>query len=172
MHEVQPTWQDTLTIINLRGNPDDSAFLSGVREASGLSLPTAACSTAGHADWRAVWAGPDDWFILGPAAQADALERSLRTRLNGQHFAVTDVSSGYMVLSLSGPGARQTLAQGCPLDLHPRVFAPGQAAGTHYFKASVWLWQTDDHPTFEVLVRRSFRDYVALMLARSTGQAS
>ena len=60
------------------------------------------------------------------------------------------------------------LAQGCPLDLHPRAFAPGQAAGSHWFKASIWLWQVDTAPTFEALVRRSFMGYVWTLLQRTT----
>lgn len=164
---LQVAWRHGLSVLNLRGNPDDPAFLSGVQAALGLALPTRAGSTAIDQALTAVWAGPDDWFILGPANQADPLERALRANLSGQSIAVTDVSSGYTVLSLSGPGARPALAQGCPLDLHPRAFGTGQAAGTHYFKASVWLWQADDQPLFEVLVRRSFMDYVGLMLARS-----
>ena len=82
--------------------------------------------------------------------------------------AVADVSSGYTVLALSGRPAREVLTQGCPLDLHPRAFQTGMSAGSHYFKASVWLWQTDDAPSFEVLVRRSFMRYVWLMLERSS----
>ena len=163
----QVAWRHGLSVLNLRGNPDDPAFLSGVQAALVLALPTRAGSTSIGQALTAVWAGPDDWFILGPANQACALERALRANLSGQPVAVTDVSSGYTLLSLSGPGARPALAQGCPLDLHPRAFGPGQAAGTHYFKASVWLWQVDDQPLFEVLVRRSFMDYVGLMLERS-----
>jgi sarcosine oxidase subunit gamma len=69
---------------------------------------------------------------------------------------------------LSGAPVREVLAQGCPLDLHPRVFGPGASAGSHYFKASIWLWQTDETPIYEVLVRRSFMGYFWLMLERST----
>ena len=61
---------------------------------------------------------------------------------------------------------REALAQGCPLDLHPRAFKVGQSAGSVFFKASVWLWQTGDEPTFEVLVRRSFQNYAWEMLQR------
>jgi sarcosine oxidase subunit gamma len=117
---------------------------------------------------RVVWAGPDDWFVIGPKGQADAIIERLRTALAGLHHAVTDVSSGYTVLHLGGAAVRDVLAQGCPLDLHPSVFKAGMAAGSHFFKASVWLWQTDDAATFEVLVRRSFMNYVWLMLERCT----
>ena len=72
------------------------------------------------------------------------------------------------MLHLSGRPVREVLAQGCPLDLHPRVFHPGSAAGSVFFKASVWLWQTETTPVYEVLVRNSFQRYVWLMLERCT----
>ena len=163
-------WRDGLAIVNLRGNADDAVFRQAVSGVLGMGLPLKACSTADNGVLRIVWAGPDDWFIVGPKGQADALATRLREALAGQHHAVTDVSSGYTVLHLSGTPVREVLAQGCPLDLHPRSFASGGSAGSHFFKASVWLWQTDEAPVYELLVRRSFMGYVWLMLERTTAE--
>lgn len=164
-------WQAGRTIVNLRGRPDDPAFTSACADALGMPLPTEPCRTAVSAKegaLRIVWAGPDDWFVLGAADPACAPADRLRQALAGVHAAVTDVSSGYAVLRLAGPAARDVLAQGCPLDLHPRAFGPGQCAGSHFFKASVWLWLAGPEPlAFELLVRRSFRGYLDLMLARA-----
>lgn len=161
-------WRHGQSVLNLRGNPDDTAFRDGVSQALGLDLPTQACTTVANDTHRLVWVGPDDWFVIGPKGQAGAIEAALREALAGQHVAVTDVSGGYTVLHLSGTPVRDVLAQGCPLDLHPRVFGPGASAGSVFFKASVWLWQADDAPVYEVLVRSSFRGYVWLMLERCT----
>ena len=161
-------WRNGLSIVNLRGNPDDAAFRDGVSLALGLALPTQACTSVTNESHRLVWVGPDDWFVIGPKGEAATIQARLRQALAGQHFAVTDVSSGYTVLHLSGTPVREVLAQGCPLDLHPRVFRTGSSAGSLFFKASVWLWQTDEAPVYEMLVRNSFRGYVWLMLERST----
>ncbi len=163
-------WRQGLSVLNLRGNAGDEAFRNGVARALGLSLPTQACTTVVNDSVRLVWVGPDDWFVIGPKGDAAALEQRLREALSGQHFAVTDVSSGYTVLHLSGAPVRDVLAQGCPLDLHPSVFKAGSAAGSVFFKASVWIWQTEDAPVYEVLVRNSFRGYVWLMLERCTAE--
>ena len=161
-------WRHGLSIVNLRGNPDDAAFRDGVSLALGLALPTQACTSVANDSHRLVWVGPDDWFVIGSKGEAATIQARLRQALAGQHFAVTDVSSGYTVLHLSGTPVRDVLAQGCPLDLHPRQFGTGSSAGSLFFKASVWLWQTDEAPVYEVLVRNSFRGYVWLMLERST----
>lgn len=161
-------WQQTHTLINLRGKPEDPAFLQAVEKALGMPLPLQPRTTQIAGELRLIWTGPDDWFVLGPADQADLLMGRLRNALRTLNAAVTEISSGYGVLRLSGPTVRDTLAQGCPLDLHPRVFQPGQAAGSQFFKAQIWLWPTAQPDTFELLVRRSFQGYVRLMLERST----
>ncbi|MFO1221179.1 MAG: sarcosine oxidase subunit gamma family protein [Burkholderiaceae bacterium] len=161
-------WREGLAIVNLRGNPGDAMFRDAANAALGVALPLAPCRTSEGQTMRIVWAGPDDWFVIGPRGQADALVARLRQALAGQHAAVTDVSGGYTVLHLSGEPVREVLAQGCPLDLHPRAFSPGQCAGSHFFKASVWLWQTEADPVFELLVRRSFMGYVWLLLEQTT----
>lgn len=168
---VVARWCEGLAIINLRGRPDDEAFLQAARAALGTALPTDAGRTVRSATVRIVWAGPDDWFVLGPAGDADTLATRLRDAVGGLHAAVTDVGSGYAVLRLAGAPVRDVLAQGCPLDLHPRAFGDTQAAGTHFFKASVWLWRGHGDNSLELLVRSSFRGYVALMLERATRQA-
>lgn len=167
-HALLAGWRTGLSIINLRGNADDPAFLAAVTQALNLSLPVQPCTSVADAVHRLVWVGPDDWFVIGPKGQASNIESSLRTALVGIHHAVTDVSGGYTVLHLSGRPVREVLAQGCPLDLHPRVFQPGSSAGSLFFKTSVWLWQTDEAPTYEVLVRSSFTGYFWLMLERCT----
>lgn len=163
-------WRHGQAILNLRGNPDDAAFRDGVAQALGLALPTQACTSVANDTVRLVWVGPDDWFVIGPKGAADELDLRLRQALAGQHVAVTDVSSGYTVLSLGGAPVGDVLAQGCPLDLYPKVFGPGSAAGSVFFKASIWLWQTDAAPIYEVLVRNSFRGYVWLMLEHCTAE--
>ncbi len=155
------------TILNLRGDAGDPAFVQGVQNALHTPLPTASCSTIAKSQIRVVWAGPDDWFVIAEAGLADELSARLRQHLVGQHVAITDVSSGYFVVSLGGRHARDTLSHGCPIDFHPAEFTSGKAVGTHFFKVSLYCWLREDAPTdtstdapiFEMLVRRSFIDH-------------
>lgn len=159
-------WDEGWTVVNVRGNPEDPQFVNAVSGALGVAWPTAVNTTFLGTGLKVIWAGPDDWFVLSKNHAPAQLMDTLRKAVAGQHCAVTDVSSGYTLLNLTGPLVRELLAQGCPLDLHPRQFRVGQCAGSVFFKASVWIWQTDDVPTYEVLVRSSFQDYVWLMLER------
>ncbi len=151
--------QQHLAVVNLRGNARDPAFVLSVQQALGLALPVSACTTLANQRLRLVWVGPDDWFVLGPQGEQAALVAALRLALGNQHAAVTDVSSGYFVVSLAGPSARDLLAQGCPMDFHPSAFHADQAATTHFYKVGITVWQIGDASGFELLVRRSFIDH-------------
>ena len=163
-------WRADLSIVNLRGNAEETAFREGAASAMGVALPLKPCTISENGLVRVVWVGPDDWFIVGPSGQPEAIALRLREALSGMHHAVTDVSSEYTILHLSGRPVRDVLAQGCPLDLHPRAFERGACAGSHFFKASIWLWQTDEAPVYELLVVRSYMDYVWLMLERACAE--
>ncbi|UCE30391.1 MAG: sarcosine oxidase subunit gamma [Burkholderiales bacterium] len=164
---LRVAWAPDAAIVNLRGDPGDPAFVAAASQAIGMPLPLAAGDCPSSGDLRVLWAGPDDWFVLGPAGTEHALAARLRTAAAGRHRAVTDVSSGYRVLRVAGPGARDLLAQGCPLDMHPRAFALGRCAGSHFFKASIWVWRTGED-AFELLVRSSFAGYVETLVHRCT----
>jgi sarcosine oxidase, subunit gamma len=161
-------WRTGPAIVNLRGDPGDPAFRAIVSSTLALELPVRPLSTVSDSVHRVVWVGPDEWFVLGPKGHAAAIEAGLRSALASIHHSATDVSGGYAVLQLGGTPVRDVLAQGCPLDLHPREFGVGASAGSHFFKAAIWIWQTDEAPRYEVLVRSSFKRYVWLMLERST----
>jgi sarcosine oxidase subunit gamma len=105
-----------------------------------------------------LWLGPDEWLVRSQQQQGATLEAKLTQALAGQFASAVDIGSGYTLLEVSGEKVRDVLSRGCPLDLHPRVFAPGQCAQSHYFKASIVLIPVNDD-TFELVVRRSFADY-------------
>jgi sarcosine oxidase, subunit gamma len=162
------TEQNDKAIINLRGNAQDAAFVQAVQQALGVALPVAACSTNATADIRVAWVGPDDWFVIGAHGEQTRIENRLRAALERQHCAITDVSSGYFLVTLAGAKARDVLAQACPMDFHPAVFKAGKAVGTQFFKLGIYIWKLDETPTFELLVRRSFVDHFWQLIAHCT----
>lgn len=85
-------------------------------------------------------------------------------------MSAAELSAGYCVFELAGPSARDVLAHGCSLDLHPRVFGPGCAARTMVAKTQVVLAQTDDAPTYRLWVRTSFARYLAAWLLDAAGE--
>ncbi len=160
-------------IVNLRGKPGDKAFMAACAGALGFDLPVTANTTAGGDGVTALWLGPDEWWLVTPEDSSE-LAAKLEAALTGQRCAVTEVGDSRTCLSVAGPMARELLAKGCPLDLHPRVFTAGDCAQTLLAKASVTLHQVSDEPAYEIYVLRSFAEYLWLWLedaAREYGLA-
>jgi methylglutamate dehydrogenase subunit D len=109
----------------------------------------------------ALWLAPGAWMIVADKQEDGALYQSLRPQLQDL-AAVIDQGHGRAVLRLAGPRARDVLAKGCRLDLHPRVFRPQMCALTMIAHIAVLLHQTDDVPTYDLYVPASFAlDFLA-----------
>ena len=104
-----------------------------------------------------------DGLVVKKRNYAGSLEEASQDR----HVAVNDLSGGQIALELKGPNCRDLLAKGCTLDLHPSVFSVGDCAQSGLAKASVLIALTDETPTFLVVVRRSFSDYLCRWLAHA-----
>lgn len=167
---TQPSQRPTVLIeelkamshLVLRGNADNPAFVDGVQAALGMALPLAPGSSAQIDVLRVCWQSPDEWLIIGAPGQAGAIEAALREHLSG-HYAVTDVSGGQTLVSLSGPNAENVLKKSTPYDVHLRHFPVGKVVGTTFAKTQVQLRRTGES-AFELVFRRSFADYLWMWL--------
>jgi sarcosine oxidase, subunit gamma len=128
----------------------------------GFDLPLEPNLVGGDDQLAALWLGPDEWLVVGPANETE-----LSDALAPVGGSVVDVSANRTTLELRGPRVRELLEFGCPIDLHPRVFGPGRCAQTLLARANVLIWHVADAPedTWRMLVRPSFAAYVAMWLA-------
>lgn len=153
-----------LAQVNLRGDPRDEGFAAAASAALGCALPLEPNTAADGNSLAILWLGPNEWLVVGPPDTEWQIEAVLNEALAGQHVSVVDVSASRTVIELGGPKARQTLAKGCGLDLHPRSFGPGRCAQTGLAKAAIILHQTADDPVYRLFVRNSFAGYLAAWL--------
>lgn len=151
-----------LTMVNVRVDPASEAA-DRIEKTIGAPLPRQCGDTAAYGPRTVLWLGPDEWLVLSHAEPA-AVTAELCEALGGDPGSVVDVSANRTTLELSGPAARQVLEKGCPLDLHPRAFGPGQAVSTTVGPVAVLLWQTDGTPTYRLFPRSSFAGYLARWL--------
>jgi sarcosine oxidase subunit gamma len=122
---------------------------------------------AGAGPRYVLWCGPGWYLVVDEPgiALAEAVDGAAGA---DPDLSVVDVSAGRTVLELSGQYAREVLAHGCSIDLHPRAFGPGSCVQTTLAKAQVILHQTGAGPgraaTYRVFVRASYADYLARWL--------
>jgi sarcosine oxidase subunit gamma len=149
----------------LRGAPGDDAFLAAARGILGAALPVAANTVSEGEGVTVLWLGPDEWLVVTPSGEGVALGRALDAGVARHGGIATHVTDSRAVIGVSGPRARDVLAKGCPLDLHPGSFGPGRCAQSLVAKASVLVHQRDDGPGYDLYVGRSFTTYLWRWLA-------
>ncbi|BAU72097.1 sarcosine oxidase subunit gamma [Metapseudomonas furukawaii] len=152
----------------IRGDASDPAFAGGVHKALGLELPVALTLVA-NGDSSLQWLGPDEWLLVVPGGTEYEVEQRLRAALEGQHISVVNVSGGQTLLELSGPHARDVLMKSTVYDVHPSNFPVGKAVGTTFAKAGAVIRHTGED-TWELVIRRSFSDYLWLWLQDASAE--
>lgn len=138
------------------------AAADAVGLALGLPLPLEPNTVARAGELTALWLGPDEWLLVGPPGGGRELERRIREAAGEEPVSVTDVSAQRTTVLITGPRARDLLAHGCPLDLHPRAFGAGRCAQTTLARTqAVLVAREEPGAGFWVLVRSSFAGYLA-----------
>lgn len=140
--------------------------------ADALRLPhnETPCRAVHNDDLAALWLGPDERLLLGPAEAAEEIRSLLQRTLAGLPHSLVETSHAQIAFELSGPATAHTLNSGCPLDLDPASFPVGMCTRTVFAKAQIMLWRTGPD-TFHVETARSFAPYVTQFLAQAAREA-
>jgi sarcosine oxidase, subunit gamma len=149
------------TRLVLRGLLSDKKFTAAVKKALGVEPPAKPGTVASSKTTRVLWTAPNEWMVYSDDAD---LAATLTKAVTGLHAAVTDVTEHYTLIRLSGRHARDVMIKGCAIDLHPREFGPGQCVQSHLGRITVLFDQTDETPTYDILVRASFAEYLWMYL--------
>jgi methylglutamate dehydrogenase subunit D len=137
-----------LTIIELAAFDHGEEGRASLSQVLGFALPGAGASTdAGGL--AALCIGPGRWLVVGEEAAAANLPMP-----PDSEAAVTDLSHGRAVLSLTGPGAVRTLMKGVGLDLDPRLFGEGAVAATALARMPVVIWRRPGG--YDLIISRSY----------------
>ncbi|MCP4045048.1 MAG: hypothetical protein GY732_03565 [Gammaproteobacteria bacterium] len=156
---------DDVGYINLRGDPHDEKFRSTAEQVLGQKLPVRAnsISLAAH---KVCWLGPNEWAVITSSNGVESLLTKMRGPLSAEHFAVNDLTGGQVTYRISGSGVCELFAKGCTLDFHESKFATGTCSQSGLAKTAVLFVRLAQN-TFEVIVRRSFADYLKCWLQQA-----
>ncbi|MGH8290164.1 MAG: sarcosine oxidase subunit gamma [Steroidobacteraceae bacterium] len=145
----------------LRGG---SQVMSAAADALSLPPSETPCRAVRGGSRAALWLGPDERLLIGPADGAGQTAGLLRQALAGMAHSLVEVSHALAAFAVSGSRAAQALNAGCPLDLDPASFPLEMCTRTVFAKAQIVLWRTDPE-VFHVETARSFAPYVTKLLA-------
>ena len=160
------------TLVIVRGDLQNEQFAAAFQKAADCTPPSSFNESAMRGGRIVFRLGPDEWLIRDDKIAPDAICETFRGAMQSaedSHAAIINVSDYYAVIRIGGEGARDALAAGCPLDLHPRIFGAGKFAQSRFAAAAILLYQRDDAPTFDVQVRWSFAEYVREYLRKAGG---
>lgn len=152
--------------LNLRGNSANSEFSAGVEKSLGLALPTIPCSSVSSDFVQIMWLAPDEWLIVVDSGNEYDVEQKLRSNLIG-HYAVSDISGAQTLIELSGSHVIDFMKKSINYDLHLDSFPVGKVIGTNFAKASAHILRISEDK-FQLVIRRSFSDYVWLWIQQAS----
>jgi sarcosine oxidase subunit gamma len=143
-----------------------AASVDALSRALGLTLPQKPKTSASIGSRTALWLGPDEWLVIDDAK--DPLEEC--RAIEALHSAV-GISHRNVAISVTGPGAENTISAGCPQDLSLAAFPAGACSRTILGKVEIVLWRTGED-SFRVECWRSFSDYVFTFLIEAARDAA
>jgi sarcosine oxidase, subunit gamma len=108
--------------------------------------------------------GPDEWWLIAPESERDALIASSYALPPGN--SAVDVSHRDAALILDGPAVGEVLNAGCPLDFDLAAFPVGMCTRTIFGKAEIVLWREAEN-RFRLDAGRSFMPYITGLLTEA-----
>lgn len=108
------------------------------------------------------WVSPDEWLIIVSGEKAFEIESLFQEKMTG-HYSLVNVSGGSTVLEVSGDHVVDMLKKSVPVDLHVSEFPVGKVVSTLFAKSGAIICRLDEN-RFELVIRRSFADYLWLWI--------
>lgn len=149
------------TTYSLRIAPEVAA---SVREAAGFDLTGNINTALGISGRIAARLGPDEWLLIGPDDQSNALADEIGAALAGHFHSLVDVSHRNVGIAVAGREASMVLSAGVPIDLGDAAFPAGSATRTVLGKAEIVVMRPGSDRVYRVECWRSFAPYVRAFL--------
>lgn len=133
------------------------ACTRAAESAFGTALPASPRVAEGRGI-RFVWSGPGQWLAVADADIADAAG-GIEALLEGPFAGLASIAEqgdGRVLFEFGGARARDALAKGLPIDLHPRAFGPGDVALSTAAHVALQLWQLDETPRYLIAAPRGY----------------
>lgn len=135
----------------------DPKRLDSVSTAFGLSLPASSGGMVALGGRTAVCLGPDEWYLMAPPAEGEAIERSFGRLYATIAHSLVDV--GHREVGIELEGARTALALQSAVAFDVESMPVGSGCRTLFDKVQIILLR-EAESRFRIEVWRSFADHV------------
>ncbi len=144
--------------LTIRIPETNASIKKAIKTVTKLDLPTSALTSVENKNFVINWISPDEILLLVAEKTEFEIETKLRSKIKG-HFAIANVTGGQTVLELSGERAETIIKKSSPYDIHPNNFPIGKVVTTVFAKSQAVMRRTGND-SFQLIVRRSFSDYL------------
>ena len=153
--------------INIRGKSSDKEFMKNIGSALNLVLPIEPNVRIFNNNISIMWLGPNEWLVVTPENEKDGIISLLKSNLNPQKTAITDVSFNRTILRLEGEKVFTLLSKFLVANLEKILKTNFSVAQTIFIKIPVLFVRnnTDEEPTsLDLHLNRSHTKYVYELL--------
>jgi len=148
-------------MIDLRGKPDDKAFMKNAATVLGMELPVKPRTSAAKGKIAVLWLSIDQWLITAPLETTDKLLGDLNKKLKKNFCLACNVSDARTIITLSGSQCREVLIKGSSSDVTRAQFMPGTVQRMLFADVAALCHYAGKNPdVVDLYVFRSYADYV------------
>ena len=159
--------RDLVGKINLRGKSTDKEFMKNVGSVLDLVLPIEPNVRVSNNNINIIWLSPNEWLIETPNNETQNVLTLLKSALNLQKSAITDVSFNRTVLRLEGDQVFTLLSKYLVINLEEALKTNYSVAQTIFIKIPILLIRNniDNRTTsIDIHLNRSHARYVYELL--------
>ena len=159
--------RDLVGKINLRGKSTDKEFIKNVGSVLDLLLPIEPNVRVSNNNISINWLSPNEWLIETPKNETQKVLTLLRSTLNPQKTAITDVTFNKTVLRLEGDHVFTLLSKYLVINLEEVLKTNYSVAQTIFIKIPILLIRnnSDNETTsIDIHLSRSHAKYVYELL--------
>ena len=153
--------------INLRGKSSDKEFMKNVGSVLDLVLPIEPNVRVSNNNISIIWLSPNEWLIETPKAETKKVLTLLKSTLNPQKTAITDVSYNRTVLRLEGYHVFTLLSKYLVINLEEVLKTNYNVAQTIFIKIPILLIRNNSNNetiSIDIHLNRSHAKYVYELL--------
>lgn len=160
-------------MIDLRGLPDDKAFLQAANKALGFDLPQTPRTSVSKGDLGCLWMSVDQWLITCPRKQAIELHAKLVEALGETHSLAVNVSDARSIIRLEGDTVRETLMKGSSIDFIQPEYKAGVVRRMSFGEVAAMVHIVSEDPdVFDLMVFRSYAHHAWDWICATAGKGS